>query len=441
MGFTYKGVRHSKERTIEMNMNKLWSGRLEKPLQEKVQKFTASSHFDKKLYKEDIRGSCAHVKMLSKCSIITRLEAAQITRGLKEIEYEIEEGLFDPEAYEDIHSAIEIRLAEKIGPLGGKLHTARSRNDQVALDEHLYLKKEIQEIIGLITLLQQVLKAKGKEHEGTVMPGYTHMQRAQPITLKNHLMAYYYKLERDKERFQDCLKRTDVMPLGAGALAGSSFPIDKEFTASLLGFEKVYENTLDAVSDRDYILEFMSATSILMVHLSGLCEELILWSTKEFDFVELDDSHATGSSIMPQKKNPDVAELIRGKTGRVFGALVAMLTVVKALPLAYNRDIQEDKEQLFDVVATVKGALDVLPDVISMMKINTRNMEKAVQEGFLDATELADELARKGIPFREAHEIVGRMVCYCIKQNKELKDLTEDEMRFFSQKCSCPQEE
>jgi argininosuccinate lyase len=412
---------------------KLWGGRFEKNTEKVVENFTSSIDFDKKLYEEDITGSIAHVKMLAKTGIIADEEAAVIIDGLLEIKLEIQEGRFKFCAeLEDIHMHIENRLAQKIGPVAGKLHSARSRNDQIALDMHLYVKKETDCIITLIQKLQEVILQLAKKHEQTVMPGYTHLQKAQPVTLSYHLKAYYHMFERDKERFSAARKGADIMPLGACALAGTTLPIDKEYTKENLGFSRIYENTMDAVSDRDFVIQFISCCSILMVHLSRLAEELVLWSTEEYNFIELDDAFATGSSIMPQKKNPDVPELIRGKSGRVFGNLMAVLAVMKALPLAYNRDMQEDKEALFDTAKTVSACLEVLPPLLSSMRIKKNSMKSAVEDSFADATDYAEYLVMKGMPFREAHEVVGKMVACCIQSKKRLKDLSIFELKNFS---------
>ncbi|MCR4432147.1 MAG: argininosuccinate lyase [Tepidanaerobacteraceae bacterium] len=413
--------------------NKLWGGRFEKETDPLVEKFTSSIDFDKKLYNHDIIGSMAHARMLSKCGIISKEDAALIIKGLLEIKLEIEDGNFEfKPRLEDIHMHIESRLAEKIGPVAGKLHTARSRNDQVALDMHLYVKEKISQVVKLLDNLCKSLWGLAEKHLDTAMPGYTHLQIAQPVTLGYHMKAYFYMFERDKERFIDAGKRSDAMPLGACALAGTTLPVDREYTKELLGFSKVYENTMDAVSDRDFVMEFLSCASILMVHLSRISEEIILWASSEFDFAELDDAFATGSSIMPQKKNPDVLELIRGKSGRVFGNLMAMLAVMKGLPLAYNRDMQEDKEILFDTADTICACLEILPRVLLSMKFKKENMAKSLDESFADATYYAEYLVKKGMPFRKAHEVVGNMVKYCIKNNKKLKDLTVMELKNFT---------
>jgi argininosuccinate lyase len=405
-------------------VKKLWGGRFTKTAEEWVDEFAASIPFDQELVEEDIEGSIAHVTMLGKCGILPEEDVKKIKAGLltllekakkQELEFSV--------AYEDIHLNIEKMLIDEIGPVGGKLHTGRSRNDQVATDMHLYLRKRVNEIIELIKELQTVLIEKAEEHVETLIPGYTHLQRAQPVSFAHHLMAYFWMLERDRQRFTESLKRINQSPLGAGALAGTTFPIDRQLTAELLGFAGIYENSIDAVSDRDFIIEFLSNSSLLMMHLSRFCEELILWSSQEFQFIEMDDAFATGSSIMPQKKNPDMAELIRGKTGRVYGNLFALLTVMKGTPLAYNKDMQEDKEGMFDTVKTVIGSLKVFAGMIATMKVNTNVMEKATKQDFSNATELADYLAAKGVPFRKAHEIVGKLVLTCIEKGIFLADL------------------
>ena len=413
--------------------SKPWSGRFTQKTDKLVEEFNASISFDKRLYKHDIIGSIAHARMLAKVGIIKKREAERIITGLKAIEKEIEAGKFRfTSDMEDIHMAIEKRLIEKTGPVGGKLHTARSRNDQVALDVRLYLRDEVKETQGLIRGLQQSLVDVAKKNLGCIMPGYTHLQRAQPILFSHHLLAYYEMLKRDYERFEDCFKRVNVMPLGAGALAGSPYPLDRDFVAKELGFSKPTDNSLDSVSDRDFCIEFCGAASIIMMHLSRLSEELILWSSQEFGFVELSDAFSTGSSIMPQKKNPDVPELVRGKTGRVYGNLLSLLTTMKALPLAYNKDMQEDKEALFDTIDTVKDCLKVFPPMLQMMQINKQRMLDATKKGFLTATDVADYLVKKGVPFRESHHIVGRIVAYCIKNKKVLEDLPLREWKGFS---------
>ena len=412
---------------------KMWGGRFAKTTDEMINAFQASIDFDKRLYREDIDGSVAHAKMLCKCGIISESDRDAIIGGLTEIRQEIEAGkfAFDVEL-EDIHMNIEKRLTDRIGEAGGRLHTARSRNDQVALDTHLYLRREILAVEELIVDLQKALIEQAKEHQKTIMPGYTHLQRAQPILFAHHLLAYFAMLVRDFARFQGAYERADIMPLGAGALAGTTFPIDREFVAAELNFGSIYHNSLDAVSDRDYIMEFMSAASILMVHLSRLSEELILWCSREFSFIELDDAHSTGSSMMPQKKNPDVPELVRGKTGRVIGHLVAMLSTVKGLPLAYNKDLQEDKEGLFDAVDTIKFSLAVYAEMIRGIKVREENMLRAVNEDFSNATDLADYLASKGVPFRKAHSIAGQAVHECIERGMWLADLELEDYKKLS---------
>ncbi|MGI6575621.1 MAG: argininosuccinate lyase [bacterium] len=412
---------------------KLWGGRFSKETNRLVEEFTASIGFDHRLYRQDIKGSIAHAKMLAQQGIITGEEKAQIITGLEAIEQEIKSGKFPfTAAKEDIHMHIESRLQELIGSIAGKLHTARSRNDQVATDLHLYLKEEIHEVMVLIYNLEDTLLNLAEEHRGVIMPGYTHLQLAQPILFSHHLLAYFSMLERDWQRFADCGKRADKSPLGAGALAGTTFPIDPLFSAAELGFSGVYNNSLDAVSDRDFAIEFLAAAAILMQHLSRFCTELVLWSTREFAFVELDDAFTTGSSIMPQKKNPDIPELIRGKTGRVYGALVTLLTTMKGLPLAYNKDLQEDKEPLFDTIDTIKSCLTVFSPLLATMEIRADNMMAAAQQGFANATDVADYLAKKGMPFREAHRVVGTMVSYCLQNNKTFTDLKLDELQQFS---------
>lgn len=414
-------------------MSKLWGGRFTKETNQLVEKFTASIEFDQKLALEDIEGSLAHVEMLGSCGIIPAKDVEQIKKGLTSIREKVlnHEVSFSVED-EDIHMNIERMLIEEIGPVGGKLHTGRSRNDQVATDMHLYLRNQTKEIIELIRFVQEAIISQAKQHVETILPGYTHLQRAQPISFAHHLLAYFWMFERDKERLQDSLKRINWSPLGAGALAGTTFPIDRQFSAKQLGFETVYPNSLDAVSDRDFILEFLSIASILMMHISRLSEELVLWSSQEFQFVELDDSFCTGSSIMPQKKNPDVPELLRGKTGRVYGNLIGLLTTLKGLPLAYNKDLQEDKEGMFDTVETLAGSLQLLVPMIETMTVKKENMYKAVSQDYSNATDLADYLAGKGIPFREAHEIIGRIVLYAIQHDKYLLDLSLGEYRNFS---------
>lgn len=414
-------------------MSKLWGGRFTKETNNLVEEFTASISFDQKLAKEDIAGSLAHVQMLGECGIIPLEDAQKIKDGLFSIKKLVEKN--DVEFLvedEDIHMNIEKLLIEKIGPVGGKLHTGRSRNDQVATDMHLYLRTKTTELIKLIEDVQQALIEQAKENVLTLIPGYTHLQRAQPVSFAHHLMAYFWMFERDKERLIDSLKRINWLPLGAGALAGTTFPINRERVAELLGFETVYPNSMDAVSDRDFILEFLSIGSIIMTHISRLSEELVIWSSQEFQFVELDDSFCTGSSIMPQKKNPDVPELLRGKTGRTYGNLIGLLTVLKGLPLAYNKDLQEDKEGMFDTVETLEGSLMLLAPMIETMMVKKDVMRKAINNDFSNATDIADYLVRKGLPFRDAHEVIGKIVLYAIQSNKFLLDLSFEEYQGFS---------
>ena len=403
---------------------KLWGGRFSKTTDEMINEFQASIGFDRRMYREDIAGSLAHAAMLAKVGILSEEDRAAIEKGLKDILAQIEHGDFDfSVALEDIHMNIEKRLTDAIGDAGSRLHTARSRNDQVALDTHLFVRHAVVDVMANIRTLQQALTESAAQHRDVIMPGYTHLQRAQPILFSHHLMAYFGMLARDFERFQGVYARTDIMPLGAGALAGTTLPIDRQFVAQRLHFERIYTNSLDAVSDRDYILEFLSAASILMVHLSRLSEEIILWCSREFSFVELDDAHCTGSSMMPQKKNPDVSELVRGKTGRVVGHLMAMLMAVKGLPLAYNKDLQEDKEGLFDAIDTVKFSLAVYAQLIRGMKLREDVMRHAVEEDYSNATDLADYLVRKGLPFRKAHAVAGQAVAQCIARGIYLAEL------------------
>jgi len=412
---------------------KLWKGRFSKAANSSAEAFNASIETDQRLYKQDIQGSMAHALMLGRQGIISMEEAEAIRISLREILEDIENGKVEfTIEQEDIHMNIETLLTQRIGDAGKKLHTARSRNDQVATDLRLYQKEEIHKVQALLQDLIDTLENLAEEHKETVMPGYTHLQRAQPVTLVMHLCAYVEMFKRDLDRFRDCLKRTDLLPLGAGALAGTTYPIDREFVAKELGFSGICENTMDAVSDRDFAIEFVSCCAMTMMHLSRLCEELILWNSTEFSFIEMDDAFSTGSSIMPQKKNPDMAELIRGKTGRVYGDLFALLTIMKGLPLAYNKDMQEDKPPLFDAGDTLKDCLSILTQVIRTMEIKTQNMEKAANSGFMNATDAADYLVKKGLPFRDCHEIIGKMVLYCINENKNLDDLTLEEFKNFS---------
>ncbi|MBR1729535.1 MAG: argininosuccinate lyase [Selenomonadaceae bacterium] len=416
-----------------MENKKLWAGRFEKSTDEMINEFQASINFDKRMYHEDIEGSIAHAKMLAAQNIISADDCKKIVDGLKNILEKIDHDEFNFSVdLEDIHMNIEKSLTDSIGEAGGRLHTARSRNDQVALDTHLYVRRQVVEVQKLIVEVEKALVNAAEKYRSVIMPGYTHLQRAQPILLAHHLMAYFSMLSRDLDRFKGVYDRADIMPLGAGALAGTTFPIDRQRVANDLNFKNIYNNSLDAVSDRDYILEFMSAASILMIHLSRLSEELILWCSREFSFIELDDAHCTGSSMMPQKKNPDVPELVRGKTGRVIGHLMAMLTTVKALPLAYNKDLQEDKEGLFDVIDTIKFSLAVYAEIINGIKVNESNMLKAVEEDFSNATDLADYLVKKNLPFREAHAVSGKIVHDCIAKNIYLKDMTLDDFKKYS---------
>ena len=412
---------------------KPWSGRFSKPTDKIIEAFTESISFDSQLIEHDIRGSIAHARMLGKCGIIPEADAEKIVQGLQEILDDALAGRvkFDPSA-EDVHMNVEKLLFEKIGEPAGKLHTARSRNDQVCLDIRSFLKQATSETIGLLVKLQSVILDKAERHVEAIMPGFTHLQHAQPVTLGHHLMAWFQMLERDKGRLLDCLKRIDVSPLGSGALAGTTLPVDREFTAYELGFAEVSQNSMDSVADRDFISEFLAAAAILMVHLSRFAEEIVIWNTSEFGFIELDDSVTTGSSIMPQKKNPDVAELVRGKSARVIGSLVSLLTLQKGLPLAYNRDLQEDKEPLFDAVDTVQESLRAFALMLETAQFNKERMYSAAKEGFSTATDLAEHLVRRGVPFRTAHEQTGALVAWCIENNKELTDLTIDEIRRFA---------
>ncbi len=413
---------------------KLWKGRFSKQATSSSDEFNASIGFDQRLYKEDITGSIAHAKMLGKQGIITAEESKLIIQTLQEILADIEAGKVEfTIENEDIHMNIETILTERIGQTGKKLHTARSRNDQIALDIRMYLKKETAEVDGLLEALLKTLADLAEQHQKTIMPGYTHLQRAQPVTLAYHLLAYYQMFARDKERFADCLKRVDRLPLGSGALAGTTYNTDRQFLAEELGFAQVLPNGMDAVADRDFALEFINCCSITMMHLSRFCEELILWSSVEFGFIEMDDSYSTGSSIMPQKKNPDMAELIRGKSGRVFGDMMALLTICKGLPLAYNKDLQEDKEPVFDAVDTVKASLGIFREMLETLTVNEQTMAKAAKYGYMNATDAADYLVSKGIPFRDCHEIIGKMVLYSIQKGVALDDLTMEEFQSFSE--------
>ena len=416
-------------------MKKLWGGRFKQSTDTLMETFSASISFDKRLYDCDIEGSIAHCKMLARCKIITTAESNKIIKGLKRILRECDEGRFKfSDSLEDIHMNIEYRLREIIGPVAGKLHTARSRNDQVCLDIRLYLRKEVDDIVGEINRLSKTLITIAKKNINHLIPGYTHLQRAQPVLLSHHLLAYVEMILRDKERFLDAYKRINVMPLGSAALAGTNFPIDRKITAKLLGFPEISHNSMDAVADRDFAAEFCSASALTMMHLSRFCEEVVIWNSSEFGFIELSDSFTTGSSIMPQKKNPDAAELIRGKSGRVFGNLVSLLTLMKGLPLAYNKDLQEDKEPLFDTAETVKVCLTIFTDMMKSAKFIPIAQKELEASGFLTATDLADYLVLKGVPFREAHELTGKTVAFCLEKNKTLTDLSLAQLRTISKR-------
>lgn len=412
---------------------KLWGGRFETEESKLMEDFNSSLSFDKRLYKEDITGSIAHVKMLAKCSILTEEERDKIIEGLNSILADIEEGKLIIEGdYEDIHSFVEMNLTKRIGEFGKKLHTARSRNDQVAVDLRLYSIKKSKEVIKYIESLQQTILRVGQENE-VIMPGYTHLQRAQVVTFKYHIMTYYQMLSRDKKRIENAIEIMNESPLGCCALAGTTYSTDREFTAKELGFNKPVDNFMDGVSDRDFVIELTSAFSIIMMHLSRLSEELILWSSKEFNFIQISDEFSTGSSIMPQKKNPDAAELIRGKTGRVYGSLVRILTTMKGIPLAYNKDMQEDKEGFFDALDTVLACIKVMDGMLGSLKVKKENTIKAVKAGFLNATEAADYLVGKGMAFRDAHKVIGEIVLYCERENRAIEELTLDELKGFSE--------
>jgi argininosuccinate lyase len=419
--------------TTAKPVSKLWAGRFRERTHRLVERFTSSLAFDQRLYAHDIEGSIAHCKTLKRAGVLSSRDAAALLRGLESVRAEMAEGRFAfvPED-EDIHMAIERRLTEIIGPVGGKLHTGRSRNDQVALDIRLYLRDAVASLLGELRRFQQALLAQAKKHLSIVMPGYTHLQRAQPVLFAHHLLAYIEMAERDKSRLRGALARIDVLPLGSGALAGTNYPVDRAYTARLLGFSAVTENSLDAVSDRDFACETLAVLSILMMHLSRLSEELVLWSSQEFRFVELPDSFCTGSSMMPQKKNPDVPELVRAKTGRVYGDLMAVLTTMKGLPLSYNRDLQEDKEALFDALETATTSVSLYAELMKGLVVNGAMMARAAASGYLLATELADYLVTKGVPFRDAHGITGRIVRACLDRDRELRDLTLADLRAFS---------
>ncbi len=414
-------------------MAKLWGGRFTKETDTLVHNFNASLSFDKKFYEQDIRGSKAHVTMLAKQGILKEEEKNDILNGLDSIQKDIENGtLHFTEEYEDIHSFVEAHLTERIGDAGKKLHTGRSRNDQVALDMKLYTRDEIDETDGLLKKLLEEILSIMKANTDTYMPGFTHLQKAQPITLAHHFGAYFEMFKRDRGRLYDIRKRMNECPLGAGALAGTTYPLDREYTAQLLDFDCATCNSLDSVSDRDYLIEFLSAGATIMMHLSRFCEEIILWNSNEYQFVEIDDSYSTGSSIMPQKKNPDIAELIRGKTGRVYGALMSGLTTMKGLPLAYNKDMQEDKELTFDAIDTIKGCISLFTGMIASMKFHKEKMEESAKGGFTNATDAADYLVRHGMPFRDAHSIIGQIVLFCIEKKISLEDMTLEEFQAIS---------
>ncbi len=412
---------------------KLWKGRFTKAASSSVNDFNASITFDKRLYKQDIEGSIAHAKMLGKQNIISLEEVETIVSALLEIKEEIGQGKHQfTSDQEDIHMAVEGILIEKIGQTGKKLHTARSRNDQIATDIRLYLREEVKVIIGQVENLLEVLLKRSEEHQDTIMPGYTHLQNAQPITLAYHFLAYYQMFKRDKERLEDSYKRINSLPLGSGALAGTTYNTDRDYLMEELDFERLCPNGMDAISDRDFAIEFLSNCSIIMMHLSRFCEEMIIWNSSQFSFIEMDDVYATGSSIMPQKKNPDMAELIRGKTGRVYGALVTLLTLMKGLPLAYNKDMQEDKEPVFDTVDTIQNSLNIFTEMLDTITFKKENMREASKKGFMNATDAADYLVAKGVPFRDCHEIIGKLVLHAIGKGCALEDLSLEEFKELS---------
>ena len=414
-------------------MAQLWGGRFTKETDQLVYNFNASISFDKKLYAQDIRGSIAHVMMLAKQEILTEAEKQQIIEGLEGILDDVEKGKLEiTDKYEDIHSFVEANLIDRIGDAGKKLHTGRSRNDQVALDMKLYTRDEIAQIDQLLKTLLRTILGIMQENTETIMPGFTHLQKAQPITLAHHMGAYFEMFKRDHERMRDISKRMNTCPLGSGALAGTTYPLDRDYTAKLLGFDGPTLNSMDGLSDRDYLLELLSALSIVMMHLSRFCEEVIIWNSNEYQFVEIDDAYSTGSSIMPQKKNPDIAELVRGKTGRVYGALTSLLTTMKGIPLAYNKDMQEDKEMSFDAIDTAKGCIALFTGMLSTMQFKKDNMHASAKNGFTNATDAADYLVNHGVPFRDAHGIVGQLVLYCIEKNIALDDMSLEEYKAIS---------
>ena len=414
-------------------MAQLWGGRFTKETDKNVYLFNASINFDKRLYKQDIEGSIAHATMLSRQGIITESEKDSIVKGLNDIRTELENGTLEiTEEYEDIHSFVEAKLTERIGDAGKKLHTGRSRNDQVALDMKLYVRNAVDNTDVLVKELQEALLKIMEENLDTYMPGFTHMQKAQPVTLAHHIGAYFEMFIRDRSRLADIRKRMNTCPLGSGALAGTTYPLDRDFTAEFLGFDAPTGNSMDSVSDRDYIIEYLDALSIIMMHLSRFCEEIICWNSNEYRFVEIDDGFSTGSSIMPQKKNPDIAELVRGKTGRVYGALMGMLTTMKGIPLAYNKDLQEDKEGVFDAIDTVSECLEMFTGMVVTMKFRRDVMEESAKKGFTNATDAADYLVRKGMPFRDAHSVIGRLVLECIDKDKSIEEMTLEELKEIS---------
>lgn len=414
-------------------MAQLWGGRFTKETDRLAYQFNASIHFDRRLLEQDIEGSIAHATMLEKQEIITKDEKDAILAGLSGIREEVKEGKLEiTDEYEDVHSFVEANLIERIGDAGKKLHTGRSRNDQVALDMKLYVRQEICEIDGRLKELLGTLLGLMEAHLDTYMPGFTHMQKAQPITLAHHLGAYFEMFKRDRQRMRDIFRRMNVCPLGAGALAGTTYPLDRDYTASLLGFAGPTLNSMDSVSDRDYVIELLSALSIIMMHLSRFSEEVITWNSNEYHFVEIDDAYSTGSSIMPQKKNPDIAELTRGKTGRVYGALMGLLTTMKGIPLAYNKDMQEDKEMAFDAIDTVKDCLTLFNGMVATMRFNKQAMEESAAHGFTNATDAADYLVGKGVPFRDAHGIIGRLVLYCLEKGVAIDALSMEEFKKIS---------
>ena len=414
-------------------MAQLWGGRFTKETDKLVYNFNASISFDQKFYAQDIRGRIEHVTMLQKQGILTKEEKESIIEGLKGIQADVENGTLEiTDEYEDIHSFVEANLIDRIGDAGKKLHTGRSRNDQVALDMRLYTRDEIEALDTLLKELLEVLLKLMKEHIETYMPGFTHLQKAQPVTLAHHLGAYFEMFKRDRLRMKDIRKRMNYCPLGAGALAGTTYPLDREYTAELLGFDGPTLNSMDSVSDRDYLIEMLSAMSTVMMHLSRFCEEVIIWNSNEYQFVEIDDAYSTGSSIMPQKKNPDIAELVRGKTGRVYGALMSLLTTMKGIPLAYNKDMQEDKELVFDAIDTTKGCLALFTGMLRTMRFRKQRMEDSAKNGFTNATDAADYLVNHGVPFRDAHGIVGQLVLYCIDKNIALDDMSLEEYKAIS---------